>query len=101
MKAYVCTLTSGAHYKDVNGKWRFAWKGRPITDADEKLMVQVQKDQKGNDVKVLKYGFEIFKGQVPGPDTSAAETAKELKRLAGENEKLKAEMDNIKAAKKD
>lgn len=97
MKAFICNLSSGAQYVDVNGNTKFAWKDRPITDADESVMITVSKDEKGNDVKVVKYGFEVFKGSLPGGAPTAAETAKEMKRLAMENEKLKAEVDEIKA----
>lgn len=100
MKAYVCTLPTGGQYHDVNGKVKFARKGIPITDADEKKMVKVIKDGdgKGNDDVVVRYGFEVYKGRLPGTGTPASENAKAMKKLVAENAALKEENDAFKAA---
>lgn len=95
-KNFICTLESGGQYEDRAGFTRHAVKGRPITDAAMEKMMLKSKDAKGNDVVAPRYGFEVYDGPIAGSN-STAETAREMKRLATQNEEFKTENDELRA----
>lgn len=95
MKGFVCTESAGGQYVNMNGEVKYARSGQPFYDADPKQMLRKSKDEKGNEVIMPRYGFTRFDGSPIG--TSAAATAREMKKLAAINEGYKAENDELRA----
>jgi hypothetical protein len=93
MKGFICTESSGGQYVDMNGVVKFARSNAPFFDADPKQMLRKSKDEKGNDVVTARYGFQQFDGAPVG--TSAAATARGLKKMANENAAYKEENDAL------